>query len=213
MLLTWSRTDGCTGLLEGGYAVCWCGSNGWDRTAAGGRSSSVLANLLEPALSTCGLLYVFTTCNEHDGTRNRVQGDTYGRVNEFAAKIVSSGVSPNRLKFEVALSNLELVTQLDLIPYDSNEAVIFLPFKTSIFWKILKDSHTQTHKVPSDHLLLDSALYLGPLISHWEMNKFENYWYKSVKILEVLKLLFDIFEFVKFPTRYEWSNIKGTVQS
>jgi hypothetical protein len=67
------------------------------------------------------------------GTRNRVQGDTYGRVNEFAAKIVSSGVSPNRLKFEVALSNLELVTQLDLIPYDSNEAVIFLPFKTSIF--------------------------------------------------------------------------------
>ncbi len=41
-----------------------------------------------------------------------------------------------------------------------------------------------------DHLLLDSAPNLGPLISRWEINKFENGWYKSDKILEVLKLLF-----------------------
>ncbi len=38
-----------------------------------------------------------------------------------------------------------------------------------------------------------SALNLGPLISRWEINKFENCWYKSVRILEVLKLLFQQF--------------------
>jgi hypothetical protein len=41
-----------------------------------------------------------------------------------------------------------------------------------------------------NHLLLDSAPNLGPLISLWEINKFEDCWYKSVRILEVLKLLF-----------------------
>jgi hypothetical protein len=40
------------------------------------------------------------------------------------------------------------------------------------------------------HLLLDSVPNLGPLISCWEINKFENCWYKSVRILEVLSLLF-----------------------
>jgi hypothetical protein len=44
--------------------------------------------------------------------------------------------------------------------------------------------------IPSDHLLLDSAPNLGPLISRWEINKLENCWYKSVRILQVLKLLF-----------------------
>ncbi len=34
---------------------------------------------------------------------------------------------------------------------------------------------------------------LGPLISRWEIDKFENCWYKSVRILEVLKLLFPQF--------------------
>ncbi len=41
-----------------------------------------------------------------------------------------------------------------------------------------------------DHLLLDSTPNLGPLVSRWEINKFENYWYKSVRNLEALKLLF-----------------------
>jgi hypothetical protein len=45
------------------------------------------------------------------------------------------------------------------------------------------------HTVPSDHLFLDSAPNLGPLISRWEIAKFENCWYKSAGILEVLKLL------------------------
>ncbi len=47
--------------------------------------------------------------------------------------------------------------------------------------------------LPPDHLLLDSVPNLGPLISRWEINKFENCWYESVRILEVLKLLFQQF--------------------
>ncbi len=44
-----------------------------------------------------------------------------------------------------------------------------------------------------DHLLLDSAPNLGPLISSWEINKFKNCAYKIVRILDVLKLLFQQF--------------------
>jgi hypothetical protein len=44
-----------------------------------------------------------------------------------------------------------------------------------------------------DNLLLDSVPNLGPLISRWEINKFDNCWYKSVRLLEVLKLLFQQF--------------------
>jgi hypothetical protein len=40
---------------------------------------------------------------------------------------------------------------------------------------------------------LDSAPNLGPLISCWEIYKFENCWCKSVRILEVLQLLFQQF--------------------
>jgi hypothetical protein len=47
--------------------------------------------------------------------------------------------------------------------------------------------------VPPDHLFLDSAPNLGPLISRWEIIKFENCCYKSVRILEVLKLLLQQF--------------------
>ncbi len=48
--------------------------------------------------------------------------------------------------------------------------------------------------MPPDHLFLDSAPNLGPLKSLWEINKFENCWYKSVsRTLEVLKLLFQQF--------------------
>jgi hypothetical protein len=48
-------------------------------------------------------------------------------------------------------------------------------------------------RLPPDHPLLDSAPNLGPLISRWEINKFENCLYKSVRILKVLKLLFQHF--------------------
>ncbi len=47
--------------------------------------------------------------------------------------------------------------------------------------------------LPPDHLLSGSAPHLGPLISRWEIMKFEICWYKSVRILEVLKLLFQQF--------------------
>jgi hypothetical protein len=50
-----------------------------------------------------------------------------------------------------------------------------------------------TQVIPPDHILLDSAPNIGPLISRWEIIKFENCWYKSVRILEVLKLLFQQF--------------------
>ncbi len=43
--------------------------------------------------------------------------------------------------------------------------------------------------LPPDHLWLDNAPNLGPLIYRLEINKFENCWYKSVRILKVLKLL------------------------
>ncbi len=68
------------------------------------------------------------------------------------------------------------------LQYDS-----LLPHIATRVWKITIDC------VPSDHLLLDSAPNLGPLISRWETNKFENCWYESVRILEVLKLLFQQF--------------------
>jgi hypothetical protein len=56
--------------------------------------------------------------------------------------------------------------------------------------------------VPPDHLLLDSAPNLGPLISSWEVNKFENCWYRSVRILEVLKRLFQQFLNLSSSQRY-----------
>jgi hypothetical protein len=53
--------------------------------------------------------------------------------------------------------------------------------------------YTYPFSVPPEHLILDSAPNLGPLISRWEINKFENRCYKSIRILEVLKLLFQQF--------------------
>jgi hypothetical protein len=47
--------------------------------------------------------------------------------------------------------------------------------------------------LPPDHLLLNSAPNLGPRISRWEINKFKNCWYKSVRIVEDLRLLFQQF--------------------
>jgi hypothetical protein len=66
--------------------------------------------------------------------------------------------------------------------------------------------------LPPDHLLFDSAPNFGPLISRWEMNKFENCWYKRQDFRGSKAFVSTIFEFVKFPTRYEWSNIKWPVQ-
>ncbi len=71
---------------------------------------------------------------------------------------------------------------------------MILLFLCTVYFKgekgILKLRHNY---IPPDHLLLDSAPNLGPPISRWEINKFESCWYKSVRILEVLKLLFQQF--------------------
>ncbi len=67
--------------------------------------------------------------------------------------------------------------------------------------------------VPPGHLLLNSAPNLGPLIYRWVINKFENLLIQNCQDFRGSKgFVSAIFEFVKFPTRYEWSNIRGTVQ-
>ncbi len=57
----------------------------------------------------------------------------------------------------------------------------------------LKLSMQVSNQVTPDHLLLDSAPNLVPLISRREIDKFENCRYRSVRILEVLKLWFQQF--------------------
>ncbi len=67
--------------------------------------------------------------------------------------------------------------------------------------------------VTPDHVLLDSAPKLGPLISRWEVKKFENFLIQKCQDFRGSEAFFSaIFEFVEFPTRYEWSNIRRPVQ-
>ncbi len=68
----------------------------------------------------------------------------------------------------------------------------FLSYRS---WFGLIKSSSNLKNVPSIHniLILDRSPNLGPLMSRWEINNFKSRWYKSVKILEVLKLLFQQF--------------------
>jgi hypothetical protein len=68
-----------------------------------------------------------------------------------------------------------------------------------------------TEIVPPDHLLLDSAPNIGPLIPWWKLDKLKNCWNKSFRTFKILTLVSAIFEPVNFPTRYEWFKIRGTV--
>jgi hypothetical protein len=53
--------------------------------------------------------------------------------------------------------------------------------------------------VPHDHLLLDSALNLGPLISCWEINKLKKLLIQKCQDFRGSKAFVSaIFEFVKF---------------
>ncbi len=63
--------------------------------------------------------------------------------------------------------------------------------------------------LPPGHILLDSAPNLGPLIFSWEINKFENCWYKSVRIIEILKLLVQQFLNLSSSQRYMSGPILG----
>jgi hypothetical protein len=47
--------------------------------------------------------------------------------------------------------------------------------------------------VPPDHLLLDRSPNIGPLLSPWELEKFENCRNKSFRTSKILKLLYQQF--------------------
>jgi hypothetical protein len=49
------------------------------------------------------------------------------------------------------------------------------------------------HVIPHDHLLLDSARNIGPLISRWELDKLKNWWHKSFRTFKILALLYQQF--------------------
>ncbi len=74
-------------------------------------------------------------------------------------------------------------------------------------------SFRKMNGIPHYHLLLDSAPNLGPLISRWEIHNFENCWNKSVRILEVLKLLFQQFLNVSSSQRDMSDPILGTLSN
>jgi hypothetical protein len=52
---------------------------------------------------------------------------------------------------------------------------------------------TQQSNIPRNHLLLDSAPNIGPLISRWELDKFRNCWNKSFRTSKILTLLYHQF--------------------
>jgi hypothetical protein len=47
--------------------------------------------------------------------------------------------------------------------------------------------------VPHDHLLLDSAPNIGPLMSRCELDKFKNCWNKNFRTSKILTLLYQQF--------------------
>jgi hypothetical protein len=68
-------------------------------------------------------------------------------------------------------------------------------------------------RLSPDHLLLDSAQNLGPLI--YLVGKLTGSKIAVIKGQDFRgskAFVSAIYEFVKFPTRYEWSNIRGIVQ-
>jgi hypothetical protein len=69
-----------------------------------------------------------------------------------------------------------------------------------VVWNIGQRFHRKTYciwcmkrRATPSHVLVDSGPNLGSFTSRWEINKFENCWYKGVRILEVKKLLFQHF--------------------
>jgi hypothetical protein len=103
-----------------------------------------------------------------------------------------------RLMFRHTFTRLS-TTHLAYWNYNPNNTLCSVPIGATVL-------------LPPDHLLLDSAPNLGPLTSRWEINKFENCWYKSQDFRGSNAFVSAIFEFAKFPTRYEWSNIRRPVQ-
>ncbi len=71
----------------------------------------------------------------------------------------------------------------------SQISMIYSPLENQI-WS--QSSWTFT-ALPPDHLLLDSAPNIGPLISLWELDKFKNCWNKSFRASKILTLLYQQF--------------------
>ncbi len=58
---------------------------------------------------------------------------------------------------------------------------------------LAKTNYRCLHTIPHDHLLLDSAPNIGPLISRWEPDKVKNCWNKSFRISKSMTLLYQQF--------------------
>ncbi len=67
--------------------------------------------------------------------------------------------------------------------------------------------------LPPDHLLLDSAPNIGPLISRWELDKFKNCWNKSFINSEILTLLYQQFSNLLISQRDMSGPILGTLSN
>jgi hypothetical protein len=71
----------------------------------------------------------------------------------------------------------------------------FIPplYLTSLFVDSVFSLISESSWLPHDHLLLDSAPNIGPLISRWELDKFKNCLNKSFRTSKVLTLLYQQF--------------------
>jgi hypothetical protein len=75
---------------------------------------------------------------------------------------------------DIEYTNVTRLTKCDDSVGGAAEAVFF-PVKVSLNpFRLWNKRPREIQKVPPDHLLLDSAPNLGPLISRWEINNFEN---------------------------------------
>jgi hypothetical protein len=65
---------------------------------------------------------------------------------------------------------------LSLIPILVLLALVIWPSRRKSYSVQIRfaSSQLRTQKMPPDNLLLDSVPNLGPLISHWELDKFKN---------------------------------------
>jgi hypothetical protein len=77
---------------------------------------------------------------------------------------------------EAKLCLARLLSKFSFVPDEER-------FQVSLISKVL----------PSDHLLLDTSHNIGPLVSRWELDKFENCWNKSFRTTKILTLLYQQF--------------------
>ncbi len=90
----------------------------------------------------------------------------------------------------------------------ANETTLrMMPWKTKYFFKC------GCYPLITYYRTVVILILVGPLIPRWEINKFENCWYKSVRILEFLKLLFHQFLNLSSSQRDMSGPILGTLSN